>query len=320
MIIEPETGLRWEPTTTTLKFMFGEFVLRRLPLAAIVCRTHFLSMPPDLAVAPPARALAIAGREVAVIRSCPVAGIPAGMARFPGYLRYVQPHYHHYMVRCTGTFDQYLATFKAKTRSGLKRKVRRFMREFPAADAFREYRHPSEMATFLDYAHQIAKDTYQERLLGRALPTDPASQAELRHAAERNETRGYLLFAGERPVAFILAPILAGHIALYDYVGFDQGFARFSPGTVLQYHVLERLFAEESIDFYDLCEGEGEHKRMLATEEHLCADVYFFPRRFRFLVAISAHRALVSITAGFVHMTSRLGVKARLKKLLRKKH
>jgi CelD/BcsL family acetyltransferase involved in cellulose biosynthesis len=316
-IIEPD--LRWEPTDSTLKFQLGEWILTRRPIRALSCRTHFMSIPVAYPLVPPEEALLGSGREVAVVTSCPVDSDLPSLKLYPRHIRYVSSRYRHYLVETKGTFDDYLAGFKSKTRSGLKRKVNKFHREFPGEGVFREYRQPEEMAEFLNEARKISARTFQERLLGRGLPEGERFLDELKEQAGRDQLRGYILFAGDDPVSFILAPVIDEQIALYDYVGFDPAFGHLSPGTVLQYHVVESLFAEENLTAYDLCTGEGEHKRLFATRQIDCADIYFFRKTFRFLVMTASHLALSRISSSLVKLLSVLGLKRRLKKFFRAK-
>lgn len=66
--------------------------------------------------------------------------------------------------------------------------------------------------------------------------------------------RGYVLFHEQKPVAYALCR--GNHEQFtYTHVGYDQKYAKWSPGTVLLYLLLERLFAEHRHERLDLGEG-----------------------------------------------------------------
>jgi CelD/BcsL family acetyltransferase involved in cellulose biosynthesis len=171
-----------------------------------------------------------------------------------------QSYPRHYADLGLG-WDAYLATFSAKTRSSLKRKTRKLAEHCGGSLDLRAYRTPAEIADFYCEARAVSALTYQERLLDAGLPD---ALDEMQALAERDQVRGFLLFAHGRAIAYLYAPG-AGHALRYEHLGYDPAFADWSPGSVLQLEAMRTLMGEGRFGWFDFTEGDGQHKRTFAT-------------------------------------------------------
>jgi CelD/BcsL family acetyltransferase involved in cellulose biosynthesis len=232
-----------------------------------------------------------AGRDGFRVLSAPRALLPAIAARFPRHVIGARQDYPRRYIAMTGSFDDYLARFSGKTRSTLRRKARKLEGELGAGFAVTEHRTPAEVERFLARALPLSARTYQARLLDAGLPQDEAGQHALLERAEENRLRCFLLEGGDGPIAYLALPV-EGSVLVYAQLGYDPDHARLSPGTVLQMHALERLFAEQRFSHFDFTEGDGPHKAMFATDAVECAS-------FVLLSPTLANRALVAARAGF---------------------
>ena len=134
--------------------------------------------------------------------------------------------------------------------------------------------------------------------------------------AATDNVRGYILFHQKKPIAYIYCPV-HDKIALYEYVGHDPEYQRWSPGTLLQYYALQCLFAADHIKIFDFTEGEGAHKAFFATHAQYCADIYYFRRNLRNLTSVLLHMGVNALSSAVVWLLERLRLKAYLKKMLR---
>lgn len=237
-------------------------------------------------------------------------------ARADDLLLYVRQRYPRHYARLEGSFEEYLAGFSPKSRSTLKRKVRRFEQLSGGRLDVREYRTPVQMETFHALARLVSKKTYQERLLGSGLPDGEAFRAEMLASAAEDNERGYLLFLAGEPVSYLYAPVRQGCV-IYSHLGYDPALAAHSPGTVLQLEAMARLFAERHHRFFDFTEGDGQHKRLFATGCVDCADVLLLRPSLSNRVLIATHRNFHLGVEALGNVAERWGVKARLKKWLR---
>ena len=209
--------------------------------------------------------------------SVPADRLPELLAAHPGLKPFVRQRYPRFFADLRGSFDDYLAGFSSKSRSTLKRKVRKLVERSGGALDLRCYRTPDEIDDFYRKARAISARSYQERLLDAGLPEGDAALAEMRDIAARGAVRAWILSIDGRPASYLYAPA-DGLTLVYAYLGYDPDFADFSPGTVLQYEAMRQLIGEQTFRLFDFTEGEGQHKKLFATGEIACADLLLLRR------------------------------------------
>jgi CelD/BcsL family acetyltransferase involved in cellulose biosynthesis len=231
-------------------------------------------------------------------------------------IRYVPAQYRRYYIDMKGGFDEYLQKFSSKSRFTMKKKLRRFAEHSGGTIRWTTFRRPEEMSEFYRLARQVSTTTYQERLLHAGLPTSEKAQREIHELAAADAFRGYILWDGERPIAYLCCPIDDG-VVKYAHVGYDPEFREWSPGIVLLRLALEQLFAEKRYRAFDFTEGEGPLKEFFASRFTECADIYFFRRKARYRAVVFVHSTLESASRRAGSMLDRLGLKTRVKDLIR---
>jgi hypothetical protein len=196
----------------------------------------------------------------------------------------------------------------------LRRKLRKFEEFSGGGIEWREFQPPT-MDEFHRLAYDLSERTYQARLLRSGLP---ALDQFRRIVSECRDARGYILLHAAKAIAYIFCPVHDGNLS-YDCVGFDPDYHQWSPGTVLQYLALQSLFAERRFRCFDFTEGEGAHKQFFGNRSVLCADILYFRKTARNFLLIYLHSGLAMISRAIVGALDRLGLKARIKKLIRSK-
>ncbi len=224
------------------------------------------------------------------ILSAPTAKLDAVRAHFPRFLAGGRQDYRRHYIDMADGFDAYLARFSGKTRSTLRRKARKLADE-TGGYTVSEHRTPAEVEAFLAAALPLSARTYQARLLDAGLPDSAEARRTMLEAAEADLMRGFLLHAAGAPIAYLSLPV-TGATLLYAHLGYDPGWARLSPGTVLQMDALERLFAEQRFRWFDFTEGDGAHKAMFGTGSLDCSSVIL-------LEPTLANRTLLAARSGF---------------------
>ncbi|MBF0613197.1 MAG: GNAT family N-acetyltransferase [Magnetococcales bacterium] len=297
-----------------LKFQIGDLILWHFPLQVAVVQ---VTLPMLLQEGQQPVTADLEGTNHGVlVRSTPWTATTT-LTREPGGWCYVMGRYQRHAVALQGSFDDYLGSFSAKSRATLRRKVRRFAALSNGEIHWQCYRSEEEMATFLHLARPLAARTYQATLLGAALPTDEAFTRSCLAAAKEGRAWGFLLFHEEEPVAYLYCPQEDG-VLLYHYVGHDASLAAWSPGTVLHYLALQRLFAEPTALWFDFTEGEGEHKRLFATHSFPCANVLHVQGGVGMTLLLWLHRAMDGCSHALGQLLQALGLKARLRRWLRR--
>ncbi len=225
------------------------------------------------------------------VLSAPQSAVEAITSRFPDHVIGGRQDYQRHYIDMAGSYDDYLARFSGKTRSTLRRKQRKLIKQLSDGYAISEHRTPAEIETFLDAALPLSAKTYQARLLDAGLPSTDEARAEMLEAAERDAMRCFLLHGETGPIAYLSLPVI-GETLVYAHLGYDPDWSRLSPGTVLQMEALDRLFAEQLYRYFDFTEGEGSHKAMFGTDSVACSS-------FVLLEPTLANRALLSARSGF---------------------
>jgi CelD/BcsL family acetyltransferase involved in cellulose biosynthesis len=205
-----------------------------------------------------------------------ITGLPAAahvsVRQHPGLRAFLRQRYRRSYASLNGGFDAYLGRFSAKTRSTLKRKLRKMAEASGGSLDIRTYSTPDEAEVFHRLARELSARTYQERRLDYGLPEGDGALAEMRSLAARGAMRGWLLFLHGRPISYLYAPG-EGTTLVYAYLGYDPDHAHLSPGIVLQLEAMRELMEEGRFTLFDFTEGESRHKKQFETGGIDCVDL-----------------------------------------------
>ena len=222
----------------------------------------------------------------------------------------------HSLIRMEGSLEDYLSKFSARTRRTLLRKVRK-LRDLGPLE-LTPVREPGQVGDFVRAAMEVSRKSYQYTLFGAGLRDEEAELRTLSFIAKQGWLRSYLLSCGGTPCSYMIG-YQDRRKYYYIDVAYDGDWARHSPGTVLQYLVLEDLFADRPPELFDFCGGHGEHKVFFQNDAYPGTDLLLFPRR-RLRPALS--RAAWRGTRGAGRMASsvleRTGLKNRVRQAIRK--
>jgi CelD/BcsL family acetyltransferase involved in cellulose biosynthesis len=172
------------------------------------------------------------------------------------------------------------------------------------------------MLEFFQLARAVSKITYQERLLDEGLPDSEEFRHEMEWLAQQDQVRGFILFYQNKPVSYLYCPVKNG-VLIYAFLGYDPGFMNFSVGTVLQWLALEHLFEERIFHFFDFTEGQSEHKKLFATHDVQCANVFFLRANIRNSLLLHTQRTVDHISNVIGAKLDQLGLKTKVKKIMR---
>ena len=306
----------WIIKNVQLKFLFGEILFFKIVSPLMVLDRHFTKLTND----PDNTFLTLKklpkGVQGALIRSHPTKIFLPPLKSMGKMIRYVPNQYGRYYVDLTGSFADYLKGFSSKSRATLRRKIRKF-EQFSGGNIFwREFRESGNMKKFHTLARNVSKKTYQEKLLNMGLPSNQEFIEQMTELASADLARGYILFHGGDPISYLYCPIEDG-ILFYEYLGYDPEFSCWSPGTVLQTLVLEKLFNEGGFRMFDFTEGNAPHKKTFSTGSVQCADVYYFRASMKNFSILSIHFGLAALSRNTAKFLDRLRIKDLAKKFIR---
>jgi hypothetical protein len=207
-----------------------------------------------------------------LIASLPADALTPLLATQPRLKPFIRQRYRRFYAELDRGFDHWLGTLSSKSRSTLKRKVKKLIERSGGTLDLRCYRTPGEAEEFYQHARAVSALTYQERLLRSGLPEGEQAVGAMRALAGRDAMRGWILFLEGRPIAYLYAPA-DGPTLIYAHLGYDPDFSDLSPGSVLQFEAMRELMEEGRFRLFDFTEGEGQHKRLFSTGEVECVDL-----------------------------------------------
>lgn len=309
---------RWVSKPIKLYFRLGDLYLWVVTFHGKQLSVHSSKLPSDLSPSSSLLGEFFSGLEVRSILAHPIERKVSRLLLLPHTIRYAPEQYRRYFVDLRGLFDDYLRKFSSKSRSTLARKIRRFA-EFSGEEIeWREFRRVEEVEEFHCLAREVSKKTWQERIPLGGFPDTDEFRRELFDLASHGRMRGYILFHLGKPISYAYC-LAQDDALLYGRLGYDPEFKRWSPGTVLLYLILQRLFAEGNFRLFDFGGQENWYKDFFSTRVTLCADVYYLPRTWRNYVILALHSAFVSLNRAAGKILDVFGIKARVKRVFRRR-
>ena len=307
---------RWSLRNVPFRFQLGDMSLMTIALALQVRAERLIDDTPAVE-APLADASELAqGSAGFLVRGMPISASLPAISASGDYLCYVPQHYQHCYIDLNSSFETYQKKFSSKTRSTINRKLKKFTEHSGGTIAWTTYRDPADIPGFFALAGKLSKSTYQDRLLDAGLPDTPEFIAQACQLAARDQLRAYILFHGERPVSYLYCPVEDGVLS-YSYVGYHPDYMNLSVGTVLQWLAVEQLFNEGKFRYFDFTEGQSDHKRLFATHQRECGNVYLIKRTLGRSALVRCHHAMNRLSTKLGILMERYGLKARIKRLLR---
>jgi CelD/BcsL family acetyltransferase involved in cellulose biosynthesis len=307
---------KWNERQVKIKFQLGDNTLFSSNLQLQVREvelddeTHSVGEP-----MPPTDTLPM-GNQGFLIRSLHISKEQPTLRFNQNYICYVANQYQRYFIDMRQSFTEYKDKFSSKTRSTINRKVKKYAEYCGGDISWKIYRAADEMLDFFQLARSVSEKTYQEKLLGAGLPNSKEFLMEMEKLARKGKVRGFILFYNVQPVAYLYCPISNG-VLIYAFLGYDPKYMSFSVGTVLQWLALESLFEERCFSFFDFTEGQSDHKKLFATDSVRCANVFFLRKNLGNLFLLQSHRAVNYFSKLIGDKLDQLGVKAKIKKLMR---
>jgi CelD/BcsL family acetyltransferase involved in cellulose biosynthesis len=284
--MQPPVDPVWVMRTETLEIRFGPFKLCDFPFPGLSLLSNPFVTDPKLE-APIERAAAM-GCEAVVKYAMPIGQRFAAIRVQRAAIRYATRYGVRYVVDFKGSFEKYLNKFSRKSRHELKRTVRRFGEERPGMANIVEYRTPSEIGAFREIAIRISHRSYKGQI-GWGFEESESFARGLELDAGQGIVRGFVLMLDNEPAAYGFCRI-EHDVIVYKHTGYDEQFARRSPGKVLLYLMLQSLFREGEFRLLDFDGMEHfPYTEFFATRVIRCARVVWFRPTLRNAAAVGCH-------------------------------
>jgi CelD/BcsL family acetyltransferase involved in cellulose biosynthesis len=270
------------------------------------------------------RAVGVAGDVAplarAALRDVDVVGVPALPVASPEYEslapldgeRFVRP-WQRYRLVLPESFDAFLASRSRKSRAGIRYDAKRLETAFGAGRRVEIFRAPTP--ALFDDIDSIARTTYQRRL-GHGFSLDRSPQLSV--ALEHGWTRIYVLYDGDRPVAYWQCGVYRETIRL-DSTGYLPDYAHLRPGIYLLMRVIEDAIGDPALQVLDFGPGRSDYKRHFSSESYLERNLVLYATTLRARRARAVRNAVAGTTLAARRALDATGSSQRVKTAWRRR-
>jgi CelD/BcsL family acetyltransferase involved in cellulose biosynthesis len=173
--------------------------------------------------------------------------------------------------------DELWSRLSTKVRKNLRWQARKLLKDFSGKVRVVRFSGVSDLEGLIRDIEVVARKTYQ-RGLGGGFVNNEEMRQRLALAALENWLCAYVLYIDGAPRAFWIGTIYHGTFHS-DYMGYDAGFGKYSPGMFLVMKGLEEL-AEHAPEYgvkqIDFGTGDAQYKEVLGTALWQDASAYIF--------------------------------------------
>jgi hypothetical protein len=191
-------------------------------------------------------------------------------------------------IKLADSFDQYLRGMSSKSRKNLRRIAEGLGSDCAEKPRIRRIDTETQVDEFLDRALMVSRNSWQHRVLGPRIQKTPEDVHRMGHLARLGILRSYLLEYGDQPCAFIIGYQFRG-VFHYAEIGFDQAFARLSPGSILLYLAVKDLHDINPPKIVNFGMGDAAYKSRFGNTSSEDATVLVLRRTPRLRMVIAAH-------------------------------
>jgi hypothetical protein len=221
-----------------------------------------------------------------------------------------------YQLTLEGNFNDYLRSMRRKTRYNLKREVRIFSKFCDDNVKVEKITQPDHVTEFLTNVDKIFRNTWQADTYGYYRRNSDISVDLLKNFSQKGWLRSYILKCCNDPVAFLIGYQYEDKY-YYEDPGFDKNWSKFSPGSVLNYYILEDIYKENKPHCLDFGFGDNQYKRVLGNQEN-DASVSFIVQNWTYGWLIVLFQRLLDYIYGLTHFVLvRCGLDKRIRSLLK---
>jgi CelD/BcsL family acetyltransferase involved in cellulose biosynthesis len=169
-----------------------------------------------------------------------------------------------YSIALLPTFDEYLRKFSGKTRNTLRRKVKLLKENLGGELRLVRASTADDVREFVRDVRQIGRRSWKKSGSGWSHISERDAPSELEDIANRGFLRSYVLHVGDAPCAFVNGYQYRG-VYHYADLAYDERIARWSPGLVLLFLLIEDLHAHDSPRQLNFGTGYADYKRQFAN-------------------------------------------------------
>ena len=190
-----------------------------------------------------------------------------------------------------------LSRFSHKKRYNLNRQVRLLREHCSGNMKLLRVESPQQVDDFVRAARAVSGRSWQFK---HNVPQNIDAETKVRELtdlAQRGILRSYLLMCGDRPSAFVIGYQYRG-VYHYSDVAYHEDLARFSPGSVLLYLLIEDLIEHHRPVHVNLGVGDADYKSQFANHQANYISLLLLRKNPLNRLLITAHRAYRRVGTG----------------------
>jgi CelD/BcsL family acetyltransferase involved in cellulose biosynthesis len=214
------------------------------------------------------------------------ASMRAGIRFGKDWIEYVPYIYDRYYVDLRLSPQAYNAQVEPWKRRQVCKKQRELQAALAGDLTFACYEGASRVEEFFRVVMGIASS--QRGRHYRTLPLDEVFQTKSLEAADLGRLVCYALCHRGTAISYLYCPV-AGESLVYQFLGYDDRYAKYSPGLILLWSIIQYELAQKRYLYLDFTKGNGQQKRIFATGKLACADVYLLRKTMVSLAVVFTH-------------------------------
>ena len=223
---------------------------------------------------------------------------------------------YHSMMDLPKTVEAIYRGFSGKHRAELRRDGKRFRAAFSDDIQIRRFAAIDQLDQLIAVAEQVAATTYQ-RGLGVGFSNTRQVRELLTLEAAKGWLRGFVLYAGGQPCAFLIGSIY-NDIFLSEYFAHDPAYSKHSPGMYLLAHAMEDL-CREGVAKIDFGIGEAFYKQRFGNCHWQESILYLYAPTWTGMRVKALRTMAVLINSTGKSLLQRMKLVERVKKLWRRR-
>jgi hypothetical protein len=174
------------------------------------------------------------------------------------------------------------------------------------------YNRKEDIDEFVKVSSRISALTYQGQI-GDVSIAGPLTLALLKQAQGDGWLRAYVLYAGREPIAFEFGCVHGdGYFA--ETAGFDPRWKAYSPGTILQLKIFERLSRDDKVLTYDYGFGDATYKQRFGTVSWPEVSQCIFAPALYPLIVNLVDSSIRGLSIGLQQLAQRSGLASNIKR------
>jgi hypothetical protein len=213
------------------------------------------------------------------------------------------PHYRFVLPR---TLEQFSGLRSVNTLKKMEGRERALGRQVNGDCRIVEMKRESDWCPYAKEIECLMNSAWQATLLGHRFRI-----GDLEQVAAKGWLRAFLLLAGDVVAAFAVC-YQGKETLVYETIGYDQDYAKHSPGTLLLYRIIEHVYRENTPKYFDFGEGEAKYKSQLANDVIRVDACLVARRKPRLIGLLGLHRLSAQAAAAGRAVLNIVGLRQRL--------